>query len=233
MNVVHGAVRDSIAITRERVAVELNGVTDNPLLFFEEDGEPVILSGGNFHAEPMGLVMDFAALALAELGNISERRTARLMDPACSMGLPPFLTRHGGLESGLMIAHYTAAALASENKVWAHPATVDTIPTSANVEDHVSMATTAAHHCHHVLDNLEQILAIELLCAAQGVDFRREMLGAETRLGEGTRAAYAKIRARVPFIDHDTPPSPLIEALSDLVRSGTLPPRPGGQGPAA
>jgi histidine ammonia-lyase len=219
---VHGAVRDAVAVARERVEVELNGVTDNPILFFDEEGEPVVLSGGNFHAEPVGLVMDFVALALAELGNISERRTARMMDPTCSSGLPPFLTRHGGLESGLMIAHYTAAALASENKVWAHPASVDTIPTSANVEDHVSMAPTAAHHCHRALDNLERILAIELLCAAQGVDFRREALGRDARLGRGTQVAYDMIRARVPFLEHDAPPAPHIEALTELVGSGAL-----------
>ncbi|HIE37734.1 MAG TPA: histidine ammonia-lyase, partial [Anaerolineae bacterium] len=219
---VHGAVRDAVAVAQERVGVELNGVTDNPLLFFDEEGEPVILSGGNFHAEPVGLVMDFVALALAELGNISERRTARMMDPACSGGLPPFLTRHGGLESGLMIAHYTAAALASENKVWAHPASVDTIPTSANVEDHVSMAPTAAHHCHRALDNLERILAVELLCAAQGVDFRREALGGDARLGRGTQVAYDLIRAQVPFLEHDVPPAPYIETLAELVGSSTL-----------
>jgi len=219
---VHGAVRDGVTVARERVEVELNSVTDNPLLFLDDGGEPTVISGGNFHAELLGLVMDYMALALAELGNISERRIARLMDPACSGGLPPFLTRNGGLESGLMIAHYTAAALASENKVWAHPATVDTIPTSANVEDHVSMAPTAAHHCHRVLDNLERILAVELLCAAQGVDLRREMLEGGARLGQGTRVAYDQIRTRVPFLEHDTPPSPHIEALADLVGSGAL-----------
>ncbi len=161
------------------------------------------------------------ALALTDLGNISERRTARLIDPACSRGLPPFLTRRGGLESGMMIAHYTAAALASENKVWAHPATADTIPTSANVEDHVSMAPTAAHHCHRVLDNVEHILAVELLCAAQGIDFRREMAGPEAQ-GQGTRLAYERIRARVPFLEGDEPLSGHIEALADLIRSGSL-----------
>lgn len=219
---VHGAVRDAVAVVRERVEVELNAVTDNPLIFFNAEGEPAILSGGNFHAEPLGLAMDYVTIALAELGNISERRIARLMDPACSNGLPPFLTCHGGLESGLMIAHYTAAALASENKVWAHPASVDTIPTSANAEDHVSMAPTAAHHCHRTLDNLERILAIELLCAAQGIDLRREMLGEEARLGRVTRVAYDLIRERVPFIEHDTPPAPHIGALTELVGSGAL-----------
>lgn len=219
---VHGAVRHAVAVAWERVEAELNAVTDNPLLFFDERGEPEIVSGGNFHAEPLALVMDFVAMALTELGNISERRIARMMDPACSNGLPPFLTRNGGVESGFMIAHYTAAALASENKVWAHPASVDTIPTSANVEDHVSMAPTAAHHCHRVLDNLEQILAIELLCAAQGVDFRREALGGEARLGRGTQVVYDRIRQRVSFQEHDTPLAPHIERLTELVRGGGL-----------
>ncbi|MGD1995655.1 MAG: histidine ammonia-lyase [Anaerolineae bacterium] len=219
---VHGAVRDAVAVAQERVEVELNAVTDNPLLFFDEEGEPVLISGGNFHAEPLGLAMDYVALALTELGNISERRIARLMDPASNSGLPPFLTRSGGLESGLMIAHYTAAALASENKVWAHPATVDTIPTSANVEDHVSMAATAARHCHQVLDNLERILAAELLCAAQGIDFRREMLGERARLGQGTQIAHNEVRTHVPFLERDAPLAPHIRALTDLVSNGTL-----------
>jgi len=210
---VHGAVRDAVAVARVRVEAELNAVTDNPLLFFDERGEAEVISGGNFHAEPLGLAMDFMKLALAELGNISERRTALLMDPACSRGLPSFLALRGGLQSGLMIAHYTAAALASENKVWAHPATVDTIPTSANVEDHVSMAPTAAHHAHRVLDNVERILAIELLCAAQGVDLRRGLLGTGARLGRGTSVAYERIRDRVPFLESDVSLSPYIEAL--------------------
>jgi histidine ammonia-lyase len=166
--------------------------------------------------------MDFASLSLADLGNISERRIARLMDPASSRGLPAFLTRQGGLESGLMIAHYTAVALASECKVLAHPATADSIPTSANVEDHVSMAATAAHHCHSVLDNFERILAVELLCAAQGVDFRREMLGGKPRLGRGTGEVYDQIRSVVPFIDHDVVLAPYIEALSEAINSGAI-----------
>ncbi|MBN1953838.1 MAG: histidine ammonia-lyase [Anaerolineae bacterium] len=227
---VHGAVRDAVAVARERVTVELNAATDNPLIF-EQGGEPMVLSGGNFHAEPIGLVMDYVALALADLGNISERRIASLMDACCSRGLPAFLTRHGGVESGLMIAHYTAAALASENKVWAHPATVDTIPTSANMEDHVSMATTAAHHCHRVLDNVERILAIELLCAAQGIDFRRELIGETARLGQGTRIVYEQARQAVPFLEHDAPLAGRIELLTRLICGGdlALPPLEEGQ----
>ncbi|MEJ5309547.1 MAG: histidine ammonia-lyase [Anaerolineae bacterium] len=219
---VHGAVRDTVAYARWALEIELNAVTDNPLIFFEPDGRPVVLSGGNFHAEPVGLALDYLKLGLTDLGNISERRTARLVDEALNHGLPPFLTRHGGLESGFMLAQYTAAALASENKVLAHPSTADTIPTSANTEDHVSMATNAAHHARQVMENVERIIAIELLAAAQGIDFRRQQLGASARLGQGTAAAYAAIRARAPFLEHDTPLSPLIEAVYDLVASGAL-----------
>ncbi len=218
---VHGAVRDTVAYARWALEIELNAVTDNPLIFFEND-QPVVLSGGNFHAEPLGLALDYLKLGLTDLGNISERRIARLMDEALNRGLPPFLTRHGGLESGLMIAQYTAAALASENKVLAHPATADSIPTSANTEDHVSMAAHAAHHARQVLENVETIAAIELLAAAQGIDFRREQLGPAARLGRGTQVAYDVIRSCVPFIEHDQPLAPHIETLRRLVASGEL-----------
>ncbi len=219
---VHGAVRDTVAYARWSLEIELNAVTDNPLIFFDEAGEPAVVSGGNFHAEPVGLALDYLKLGLVELGNISERRTARMVDEALSNGLPAFLTRHGGLESGFMIAQYTAAALVSQNKVLAHPSTADTIPTSANTEDHVSMATNAAHHTRQVVENVEYVLAIELLAAAQGVDFRREQLGTEARLGRGTAAAHAAIRECVPFLEHDAPLAPMIEAVRDLVSSGTL-----------
>jgi histidine ammonia-lyase len=219
---VHGAVRDTVAYARWALEIELNAVTDNPLLFCCEDEVPEVISGGNFHAEPIGLALDYLKLGLVELANISERRIARLVDESLSNGLPPFLTRHGGLESGFMIGQYTAAALASRNKVLAHPSTADTISTSANVEDHVSMATNAAHDTHQVLENVEQVIAIELLSAAQGVDFRQEQLGDGAELGAGTAAAYAAIRERVDFLEHDQPLAPLIEAVADLVRSGAL-----------
>jgi histidine ammonia-lyase len=232
---VHGAVRDTAAYARWALEIELNSVTDNPLIFFEKkektetDGQqddadetPVVISAGNFHAEPIGLALDYIKIGLVELGNISERRTARLVDMALSNGLPPFLTRHGGLESGFMIGQYTAAALASQNKVLAHPSTADTIPTSANTEDHVSMAANAVHHARQVVDNVEHIVAIELLTAAQGVDFRREQLGAAARLGEGTAIAHQLIRDRVPFLAHDAPLAPQIEAVWELVNSGEL-----------
>lgn len=219
---VHGAVRDTVAYARWALEIELNAVTDNPLVFFDDAGEPEVISGGNFHAEPVGLAMDYLKLGLVELGNVSERRTARLVDESLSNGLPPFLTRHGGLESGFMLGQYTAAALASRNKVLAHPSTADSIPTSANVEDHVSMATNAVHDTRAVADNVERILAVELLAAAQGVDFRREQLGARAQLGAGTQAAYDVIREQVAFLEHDAPLYPLIEAVAKLVADGTL-----------
>jgi histidine ammonia-lyase len=219
---VHGAVRDTVAYARWTLEIELNAVTDNPLLFFDQDGEPEVVSGGNFHAEPIGLALDYLKLGLTELGNISERRTARLVDEALSSGLPPFLTRYGGLESGFMLGQYTAAALASRNKVLAHPSTADTIPTSANTEDHVSMATNAAHDARTVLENVEHIVAVELLVAAQGIDFRREQLGGTAQLGVGTQAAHTLIRDQVPLLEHDAPLSPLIEQIARLITDGSL-----------
>lgn len=219
---VHGAARDAIAYARWVLEIELNSATDNPLIFFEDDGTPTCLSGGNFHGEPVALAMDYLKTALAEIGNISERRVTRLTDDASNQGtLPAFLIKHGGLNSGFMLAQYTAAALASENKVLAHPASVDTVPTSANTEDHVSMGPIAARQAEEILENVETILAIELLAAAQGIDFRREVLG-DVRLGRGTAPAYALIRERVPFLEHDAYMAPLIEAALDLVRSGEL-----------
>lgn len=219
---VHGAARDAIAYARWVLEIELNSATDNPLIFFEEDGSPVCLSGGNFHGEPVAIAMDYLAIGLAEIGNISERRLTRLTDDASNQGtLPAFLTRHGGLNSGFMMAQCTAAALASENKVLAHPASVDTVPTSANTEDHVSMGAIAARQAAEVLENVEAILAIELLAAAQGVDFRREVLG-EVRQGRGTAPAYALLRERVPFLEEDGYMAPYIEAARELVRGGEL-----------
>ncbi|MBU6450759.1 MAG: histidine ammonia-lyase [Cyanobacteria bacterium REEB67] len=164
---VHGASRQAFQHAREVLEIEINSATDNPLVF---EGE--VISGGNFHGQPLALIMDYLSIALAELANISERRTERLVNPALSNGLPPFLTNDGGLNSGLMIAQYTAAALVSENKSLAHPASVDSIPTSANQEDHVSMGTIGARKARNILINVRRVLAIELLCAAQGLDLR-------------------------------------------------------------
>lgn len=220
---VHGAVRDAIAYARWVFEIELNSVTDNPLLFVDERGAVDVISGGNFHGEPLAIAMDYLGLAAAELGNISERRTMRLTDEASNTHvLPAFLTREGGLNSGFMIVQYTAAALATENKVLAHPASVDTIPTSANVEDHVSMGVTAGLKLRQILDNVEGIVAIELMAAAQGIDFRRAAMGAGTRLGRGTGAAYACVRREVPFLERDAVLYPLIEAVRRQLCGGVL-----------
>jgi histidine ammonia-lyase len=219
---VHGAVRDAIAYARWVIEIELNAATDNPLLFFDGD-EVTVLSGGNFHGEPVAIAMDYLSMALTELGNISERRITRLTDEASNAHvLPAFLIKHGGLNSGFMLIQYTAAALTSENKVLAHPASADTIPTSANVEDHVSMGCTAARQACQILDNLERILALELMAAAQGVDFRRESLGPSAHLGRGTRVAYEMVRQHVPFLENDAIMYPYIEAIRQLVADGTL-----------
>jgi histidine ammonia-lyase len=219
---VHGAVRDAIAYARWVIEIELNAATDNPLLFFDGD-EVAVLSGGNFHGEPVAIAMDYLSMALAELGNISERRITRLTDEASNAHvLPAFLTKHGGLNSGFMLVQYTAAALASENKVLAHPASIDTIPTSANTEDHVSMGCTAARQACQILDNLEYILALELMAAAQGIDFRKEELGPSAQPGRGTRIAYDLVRQHVPFLENDAIMYPYIEAARHLVADGTL-----------
>src|ERR687896_802734 len=209
---VHGAARDALAELQRVLTVEINAATDNPLVF--PSGE--VISGGNFHGEPVALALDYATMAVTELASISERRTARLVDAHLS-GLPPFLTERPGLESGLMIAHYTAAALVNELQTLAHPSSVDTIPTSANQEDHVSMGATAALHLREAVDRAEQVLAIEALCAAQGIDYR-----APLRPGEGVRAAHAAIRERVAHLDADRPPSPDIATVRELVHSGEL-----------
>jgi histidine ammonia-lyase len=210
---VHGASRDAIAHAREVIGRELNSATDNPLLFPEDD---LVLSGGNFHGQPVALAMDYAKLAVAELASISERRTAQMHDPALS-GLPAFLTRHGGLHSGLMITQYTAASLVSENKVLAHPASADSIPTSANQEDHVSMGTTSARHARTVLENAQWVIAIELLNAAQALDFHQPLVPAR-----GTGAALSAIRAVVPTLDEDRALQADLLAVHGLVRSGAL-----------
>jgi histidine ammonia-lyase len=201
---VHGACRDAVAYAEWLLKIELNSVTDNPLIFQDDAGNIEVISGGNFHGEPLALAFDYLTIALAELGNIAERRIMRLTDEASNAHvLPAFLTDHGGLNSGFMIVQYTAAALCTENKVLAHPASVDTIPSSANVEDHVSMGVTAVLKLRQVAKNLEAILGLELFCAAQGVDFRKEKIGDGKQLGSGTRDIYQTIRERVPFIRED------------------------------
>jgi histidine ammonia-lyase len=192
---------------------EANGVTDNPLVI-PETGES--LSGGNFHAEPVAFAADQLALAIAEIGALSERRIALLIDASIS-GLPPFLTSASGVNSGFMIAHVTAAALASENKSLAHPASVDSLPTSANQEDHVSMATFAARRLGDMADNTAGIVAIELLAAAQGIDFRRPL-----KSSRALEEAHRIIRAVAPHLDGDRYLALDIEAVTPLVRDGTF-----------
>ncbi len=195
---VHGAVKDTIGHVGRVVEIELNSATDNPLIF--SDPSPVAVSGGNFHGEPIAIAMDSLGIAISELANISERRIAKLVDAATNEGLPPFLVppEKAGLHSGLMIAQYTAAALVSENKVLAHPASVDSIPTSANQEDHVSMGTIATRKILKIIEHTTKVLAIEFLTAAQAVDFiNPDYLGLETK------KIYQHIRKSTPFINDD------------------------------
>jgi histidine ammonia-lyase len=210
---VMGACLDLMRNAAATLCTEANGVSDNPLVFPATDE---VLSGGNFHAEPVALAADTLALACAEIGALSERRIALLIDGSISR-LPPFLVEHGGLNSGFMIAQVTAAALASENKSLAHPASVDSLPTSANQEDHVSMATFAARRLADMAQNTAGIVAIELLAAAQGVDFR-----APRRTSPALQQVMAEIRALVPFYDKDRQFAPDIEAVTRLVAAGTL-----------
>lgn len=207
---VHGASRDAIAYTENVVVTEMNSSTNNPLFFSESEN---FLMGGNFHGQPVALAMDFLCMAVSELGNISERRVERLVNPMLS-GLPAFLVNEGGLNSGFMIAQYTAAALVSENKILSHPACVDSIPTSANKEDHVSMGTISARKCRDIVKNSEHIVAIELLCGAQAMDLLTNM-----KAGEGTMIAYRVIRDSIPHLDSDRVLSKDIDTMIHLIRS--------------
>ncbi|HYC02937.1 MAG TPA: histidine ammonia-lyase [Azospirillaceae bacterium] len=211
---VMGACLDQLRMAAGTLLVEANAVTDNPLVF-PEDGD--ILSGGNFHAEPVAMAADQIAIALAEIGNLSERRSAMLVDPHHNGGLPAFLVKDGGINSGFMIAQVTAAALASENKGLAHPASVDSIPTSANQEDHVSMATWAARRLGDMADNAAGIIAVEYLAAAQGIEFHRPLC---TSLA--LERAVAELREGVPMYDQDRYFAPDIAAAKRLVQDGTL-----------
>jgi histidine ammonia-lyase len=212
-----GACSDQIESARAVLLREANGVTDNPLVFTESGIDTAeVLSGGNFHAEPVAFAADNLALAVAEIGALSERRIALLIDATLS-GLPPFLVRDGGVNSGFMIAHVTAAALASENKLLAHPASVDSLPTSANQEDHVSMATFAARKLGELCDNTACILAIELLAAAQGVDLRAPLVTSQK-----LQHVMREIRARVKHYDIDHYLAPDIAAMTDAVKGGVI-----------
>jgi histidine ammonia-lyase len=210
---VHGAVRDALAFAHHTFAIEANAATDNPMVF-AADGD--IVSGGNFHGAPVAIASDLLCIGVTQLATISERRCERLLDPSLS-GLPAFLTRHGGLQSGLMMAQVTAAALASELKTLAHPASVDTIPTSANKEDHVSMSMAAALKAARAVDLARLVVAVELLCACQAIDLLAPL---------STSAPLARVhdlvRDRVPTLDADRPPSPDIHAIDAIIATGEL-----------
>ncbi|AWV90783.1 histidine ammonia-lyase [Bradymonas sediminis] len=215
---VHGASRDVLDHVIEVLTTEANAVTDNPLVFPPKDGEPgAILSGGNFHGQPVAMALDYLKIAIAEIGSISERRSAKLTDKYFSEGLPPFLVTNPGLNSGMMIPQYVAAALVSENKTRSFPASVDSIPTSANMEDHVSMGMHAAMHALRALENVERIVGIEYLIAAQGLDLREGY-----QLGEGTARALAHLREHVSFLQHDRVMYPDINKAADLIHDGSL-----------
>jgi histidine ammonia-lyase len=230
---VHGPARDAVDYIDGILTIELNGANDNPLVFGDDPGAlgagaeytdlgQAVLSGGNFHGAPLSVVADFLGIAVAQLGTISERRQARLVDTAAHGGLlPPFLIEHGGLNSGFMMVQYTSAALASENKSLAHPASVDTIPTSANVEDHVSMGPIAARHARAIVANTARILALEAMMAAQAIDFRLRS-EPRSRMGPGTRAAYELLRHHIPFLQADADFQPYIAAAEHLVATGRL-----------
>ncbi|MBR1895424.1 MAG: histidine ammonia-lyase [Pyramidobacter sp.] len=211
---VHGASRDALAYVKERIETEMNSVTDNPLIFPDDEAA---LSGGNFHGQPIALAMDFFAIAVSEYGSISERRCARMVDKSLSNGLPPFIINDSGVNSGFMITQYTAAAVASENKTLAHPASVDSIPTSANQEDHVSMGYWASLKGTRVLRNVEQILGIEAMDACQGINFSLPLA-----LGRGTKAAFEAYREQIPYLEKDTFLNPFMTKSIALVRSGAL-----------
>jgi histidine ammonia-lyase len=250
---VIGAVRDVLAFVRHVVGKELNAATDNPLIFVDlpDSRENKAISGGNFHGEPLALTMDMLGMAMAEIGNISERRSFRLLDRSLSAGLPAMLVQHSGLNSGLMMAQYTAASLVSENKTLAHPDSVDSIPSSANQEDHVSMSMNAALHAREIVTNVGQIVGIEMLCAAQALDFRYRGLEfssaswisgkasprqekvveydlaegtavAEAHPGQGSEAAYQAIRRRIDHLDSDRTLYPDLERIADMVHSGEI-----------
>lgn len=210
---VHGAIRDAIEYIKKVMEIEINSATDNPLIFPEQDK---VISGGNFHGEPVAINMDYLGIIISELSNISERRIERLVNPALNEGLPAFLIDNGGLNSGLMISQYTAASLVSENKTLATPASVDSIPSSANQEDHVSMGTIAARKAKRIVENTRNVLAIELLCATQAIDLRKKKTG-KTKLGKGTKNIYELVRKHVSEIKEDRIFGKDVKKLAELI----------------
>jgi histidine ammonia-lyase len=207
---VFGAVRDVIKYAEKVISIEMNSATDNPLIFGEES-----ISGGNFHGEPLAFAMDFLSIAICELGNFSERRIARLVDSHLS-GLPPFLTKESGINSGFMIPQYVAASLASENKALCYPASVDSLPTSANQEDHQSMGSIAGYKLLNIIENSQKIIAIELLTAAQALEFH------DLEPSPAAKSARDRIRKEVPPIEEDRAMSEDIEKILKLVKDGEI-----------
>jgi histidine ammonia-lyase len=214
---VHGATRDALAFTRLALEREIVAATDNPLVFVKEDGTADFISGGNFHGQPLAIPLDMACVAIAELANCAERRIEQLVNPAMSSGLPPFLAPRSGLDSGFMMAQVTAAALVSENKVLCHPASADSIPSSAGKEDHVSMGTISARKCMKIAEHVRTVLAIEAMVAAQGLDHRLPI-----EPGIGVRAAHRAFRAHVATLTEDRPLYRDIETAAGLADRGVL-----------
>jgi histidine ammonia-lyase len=216
---VLGPAQDALDFITTRMNGALVAAADNPLIFFGESGDGRVISGGNFHGQGPAMWLDFLGICMAEVGSIAERRIFRLLTPEFSDGLPSMLIHNSGLDSGLMMGQYTAAALVSDNKTLAHPDSVDSITSSGNQEDHVSMGANAARHARQILENVRQIIAIELLTAAQAIDLRPS--GPE-RLGVGTKTAYKVIRDHVSIMTADRPLSPDIDTLADLISTGKI-----------
>ena len=216
---LHGACRDTLEYVREKVEIELNAVTDNPLMFLDDEA---VISGGNFHGEPMALPFDFLGIAASEIADASERRTERMVNPALSNGLTAFLTTQAGVNSGFMIVQYAAASMVSENKVYAHPASVDSIPSSANQEDIVSMGTTAARKAKMILQNTQDVLADELMTACQAIDIRRRLNTHGQGMTPLHEALYQHVREKVAFYEIDREIWPDIRAVEEMIRSGEL-----------
>ena len=211
---VHGASRDALEHVKRIIEIEINSVTDNPVVFLKEKE---CVSGGNFHGQPVALGMDYLGIALSEIADISERRIERMVNSKLSEHLPPFLVKGEGINSGFMVTQYTAASLVSENKVLAHPASVDSIPTSANQEDHVSMGTIAARKAQQILSNVEFVLAIELLCACQALDFMKNL-----KPGTGVKTVYRLVREKISYLDKDRVLHGDINLAKNMITSGVV-----------
>lgn len=212
---IHGASKDALEYVREKVEIEMEAVTDNPIIFCDTDD---VISGGNFHGQPMALPFDFLGIAISEMANVSERRIERLVNPSLNCGLPAFLVENGGVNSGFMIVQYSAASLVSENKVLAHPASVDSIPSSANQEDHVSMGTIAARKAGEILKNARKVIAMEILSACQGIDLKK----VNKNLGLGTEKAYTVVREIVSYYDKDRVMNIDINAVETLIEKNSI-----------